>query len=178
MTLDNLWGYESSGGRRRRNSSSCLPDGRVSAHRARSYLVAVPSAKSEGHALRRYSQQNIRKPPSSTLRQGLPKGLPNDLSVYWHQYPYGLGIVFCKLRALISEAATYVSVLTISAFSLERYLAICHPLHLYTMAGLTRASRIILILWIISIVCASPFAVYSEISYRDYPPSLVSTYNV
>ncbi|XP_047027969.1 neuropeptides capa receptor-like [Helicoverpa zea] len=100
-------------------------------------------------------------------------GLPNDLSVYWHQYPYSLGIVFCKLRALISEAATYVSVLTISAFSLERYLAICHPLHLYTMAGLTRASRIILILWIISIVCASPFAVYSEISYRDYPPTAV-----
>ncbi|GBP33362.1 Neuropeptides capa receptor [Eumeta japonica] len=31
-------------------------------------------------------------------------GLPNDLSVYWHQYPYSLGVVFCKLRALISEA--------------------------------------------------------------------------
>ncbi|XP_052749799.1 neuropeptides capa receptor-like [Galleria mellonella] len=98
-------------------------------------------------------------------------GLPNDLSVYWHQYPYSLGMVFCKLRALISEAATYVSVLTISAFSLERYLAICHPLHLYAMAGLTRASRIILILWVISVVCASPFAVYSDISYRDYPPN-------
>ncbi|XP_013171387.1 PREDICTED: neuropeptides capa receptor-like [Papilio xuthus] len=98
-------------------------------------------------------------------------GLPNDLSVYWHQYPYSLGLVFCKLRALISEAATYVSVLTISAFSLERYLAICHPLYLYAMAGLTRASRIILILWFISFLCASPFAVYSEISYRDYPPN-------
>ncbi|KAF9804321.1 hypothetical protein SFRURICE_011936 [Spodoptera frugiperda] len=72
----------------------------------------------------------------------------------------------------MGENATYVSVLTISAFSLERYLAICHPLHLYTMAGLTRASRIILVLWIISIVCASPFAVYSEISYRDYPPKM------
>ncbi|XP_049878431.1 neuropeptides capa receptor-like [Pectinophora gossypiella] len=98
-------------------------------------------------------------------------GLPNDLSVYWHQYPYSLGVVFCKLRALISEAATYVSVLTISAFSLERYLAICHPLHLYAMAGLTRASRIILVLWLISILCASPLALYTDISYRDYPPN-------
>ncbi|XP_061717291.1 neuropeptides capa receptor-like [Cydia pomonella] len=98
-------------------------------------------------------------------------GLPNDLSVYWHQYPYSLGIVFCKLRAFISEAATYVSVLTISAFSLERYLAICQPLHLYAMAGLTRASRIILVLWIISAICASPLAVYTDISYRDYPPN-------
>ncbi|XP_063537812.1 neuropeptides capa receptor-like [Cydia strobilella] len=104
-------------------------------------------------------------------------GLPNDLSVYWHQYPYSLGIVFCKLRAFISEAATYVSVLTISAFSLERYLAICQPLHLYAMAGLTRASRIILILWIISAICATPLAVYTDISYRDYPPNsgIIST---
>ncbi|CAH2055737.1 unnamed protein product, partial [Iphiclides podalirius] len=98
-------------------------------------------------------------------------GLPNDLSVYWHQYPYSLGLAFCKLRALISEAATYVSVMTISAFSLERYLAICHPLYLYAMAGLTRASRIILVLWVVSFLCASPFAVYSDISYRDYPPN-------
>ncbi|XP_046970955.1 neuropeptides capa receptor-like [Vanessa cardui] len=98
-------------------------------------------------------------------------GLPNDLAVYWHQYPYSLGLVFCKLRAFISEAATYVSVLTISAFSLERYLAICHPLHLYAMAGLTRASRIIVILWMLAFISASPFAVYSDISYRDYPPN-------
>ncbi|XP_034836675.2 neuropeptides capa receptor-like [Maniola hyperantus] len=97
-------------------------------------------------------------------------GLPNDLAVYWHQYPYSLGLVFCKLRAFISEAATYVSVLTISAFSLERYLAICHPLHLYAMAGLTRASRIIVVLWVVAFISASPFAAYSDISYRDYPP--------
>lgn len=67
--------------------------------------------------------------------------------------------------------ATYVSVLTISAFSLERCLAICHPLHLYAMAGLTRAARIVLLLWAISVACASPFALYTDISYRDYPPS-------
>ncbi|XP_039748351.1 neuropeptides capa receptor-like [Pararge aegeria] len=98
-------------------------------------------------------------------------GLPNDLAVYWHQYPYSLGLVFCKLRAFISEAATYVSVLTISAFSLERYLAICHPLHLYAMAGLTRASRIVVVLWVVAFISASPFAVYSDISYREYPPN-------
>ncbi|XP_053616580.1 neuropeptides capa receptor-like [Plodia interpunctella] len=97
-------------------------------------------------------------------------GLPNDLSVYWHQYPYSLGIVFCKLRALISEAASYVSVLTIVAFSLERYLAICHPLHLYAMAGLRRALRIVAALWAVSLLAASPFAMYTTVSYHDYPP--------
>lgn len=30
-------------------------------------------------------------------------GLPNDLSVYWQQYPWALGEIVCKLRALIAE---------------------------------------------------------------------------
>ncbi|XP_038219023.1 neuropeptides capa receptor-like isoform X2 [Zerene cesonia] len=98
-------------------------------------------------------------------------GLPNDLSVYWHQYPYSLGVVFCKLRALISEAASYVSVLTIVAFTLERYLAICHPLHIYAVAGLRRALRIVLALWALSLLAASPFAHYTTVNYHDYPPA-------
>ena len=35
----------------------------------------------------------------------------------------------------------YVSVLTIFCFSWERYLAICHPIYLYTMAGTARTTR-------------------------------------
>lgn len=31
-------------------------------------------------------------------------GLPFDLSLFWYQYPFSLGLGFCKLRALISEA--------------------------------------------------------------------------
>ena len=30
-------------------------------------------------------------------------GLPNDLKVYWQQYPWGLGVALCKIRALVSE---------------------------------------------------------------------------
>ncbi|CAG9571981.1 unnamed protein product [Danaus chrysippus] len=99
------------------------------------------------------------------------EGLPNDLSVYWHQYPNSLGVVFCKLKALISEAASYVSVLTIVAFTLERYLAICHPLHIYAVAGLRRALRIVLSLWVLSLLAASPFAHYTTVNYHQYPPS-------
>ncbi|KOB66880.1 Neuropeptide receptor A27 [Operophtera brumata] len=66
--------------------------------------------------------------------------------------------------------ASYVSVLTIVAFSLERYLAICHPLHLYAMAGLRRALKIVAGLWLFSLVSASPFAWYTTVSYHDYPP--------
>ncbi|KAL5291377.1 NMUR1.2 family protein [Megaselia abdita] len=96
-------------------------------------------------------------------------GLPYEISLYWHQYPYNLGLPFCKIRALISEASTYVSVLTIVAFSMERFLAICHPLHLYAMSGFKRALRIITALWIISFLSATPFAIFTTIDYVKYP---------
>ncbi|XP_072945685.1 neuropeptides capa receptor-like [Epargyreus clarus] len=67
--------------------------------------------------------------------------------------------------------ASYVSVLTIVAFTLERYLAICHPLHIYAVAGLRRAFRIVLALWAVSLIAAAPFAHYTTINYHDYPPA-------
>lgn len=74
-----------------------------------------------------------------------------------------------SLHSHILNRSTYVSVLTIVAFSMERFLAICHPLHLYTMSGLQRAIRIIAALWVISFVSAVPFAVFTKVHYRIYP---------
>jgi len=98
-------------------------------------------------------------------------GLPNELSVYWQQYPWLLGETVCKLRAFITEMTNYASVLTIVAFSLERYLAICHPLHAYTMSGMERAGRIIALIWLVALICALPFAIYTGIIYAsiEYP---------
>ncbi|KAI5703564.1 neuropeptides capa receptor-like [Diaphorina citri] len=97
-------------------------------------------------------------------------GLPNDLGVFWQQYPWVLGEELCKFRALVSEMTNYTSVLTIVAFSMERYLAICHPLLSYAMSGLRRAIRIIAVLWLFGFLCATPFAVYTTINYVDFPP--------
>ncbi|XP_068992734.1 neuropeptides capa receptor-like isoform X2 [Neodiprion pinetum] len=97
-------------------------------------------------------------------------GLPNELSQFWRQYPWTLGLALCKLRAYVSEMSSYVSVLTIVAFSMERYLAICHPLHLHAMSGLKRPLRFILAAWLVGIICAIPFGVYMKINYLDYPP--------
>lgn len=65
---------------------------------------------------------------------------------------------------------SYTSVLTIVAFSMERYLAICHPLHSYAMSGLKRAVRIIAVVWMISFLAALPFAMFTTVDYVDYPP--------
>lgn len=74
-------------------------------------------------------------------------------------------------QIISSSRSTYVSVLTIVAFSMERFLAICHPLHLYTMSGLQRAVRIIAALWIVSFLSAVPFAVFTKIHYLEFPKS-------
>lgn len=97
-------------------------------------------------------------------------GLPFEILLVWHQYPWLFGLPFCKFRALMAEACSYVSVLTIVAFSMERFLAICYPLHSYAMSGFKRAVRIIATIWLISLMSATPFAYYREIEYIRYPP--------
>ncbi|CAL7936953.1 unnamed protein product [Xylocopa violacea] len=97
-------------------------------------------------------------------------GLPNELSLFWQQYPWVLGVGLCKIRAYVSEMSSYVSVLTIVAFSMERYLAICHPFRVYTISGLKRPIRFILCAWSIALVCAIPFAIYTKINLVEYPP--------
>ncbi|XP_063991336.1 neuropeptides capa receptor-like [Diachasmimorpha longicaudata] len=97
-------------------------------------------------------------------------GLPFELRVFWQQYPWELGWGLCKIRAYVSETSSYVSVLTIVAFSMERYLAICHPLHLYAMSGLKRPLRFIFAAWLVAMIAAVPFAVYTTVNYVEYPP--------
>ncbi|XP_011879991.1 PREDICTED: neuropeptides capa receptor-like [Vollenhovia emeryi] len=97
-------------------------------------------------------------------------GLPNELSVFWQQYPWALGTGLCKIRAYVSEMSSYVSVLTIVAFSMERYLAICHPLRIYSISGLKRPTRFILAVWSIAMVSAIPFAIYTKVNFVEYPP--------
>ncbi|CAG2163540.1 unnamed protein product [Oppiella nova] len=92
-------------------------------------------------------------------------GLPQEIYQLWQKYPYAFGEVFCVIRGLTSEASTNSSVLTITAFTIERYVAICHPLKAHTMSKLSRAVKLIIIMWILGIVCALPIAYQFGIVY-------------
>lgn len=96
-------------------------------------------------------------------------GLPFEMEMFWHLYPWPFGIVFCKFRSLITESCSYASVLTIVAFSVERYIAICHPLYSYIMANLKRVIFVIASIWCVSLASASPVAYYRHIAFIRYP---------
>ncbi|GAB6029654.1 hypothetical protein CHUAL_005388 [Chamberlinius hualienensis] len=95
--------------------------------------------------------------------------MPLELYSLWNQYPWVLGETVCKLRAVISEATTYASILTIVAFTTERYVAICHPMRTQTKSKFTRATRVIIIIWILSLASAMAWGPFTRINYIKDP---------
>lgn len=103
----------------------------------------------------------------------LISGLPQEMYSIWSRYPYVFGYTFCVLRGLFSETSANATVLTITAFTVERYVAICHPFLSHTMSKLTRAIKLILCIWIIAICFAVPQALQFGIApmIADVPNS-------
>lgn len=81
-------------------------------------------------------------------------GLPHDLINLWHPNGYMFSQFVCISRGWISEASTNASVLVIVAFSMERYLAICHPLKAHKWSHLSRSIKIICLIWLVASTCA------------------------
>ena len=57
------------------------------------------------------------------------------------------------------------SVMTITAFTVERYVAICHPIRAQTMSNLSRAIKIIFMIWIMAALCTLPLPIHTKTYY-------------
>jgi len=86
-------------------------------------------------------------------------GLPPEMYAIWEAYPWRFGAPYCLFRTFLTEMTTTASVLTISAFTVERYLAICHPLRAQTTYRLERAIRVIVVIWLVACGSSIPFPV-------------------
>ena len=84
-------------------------------------------------------------------------GLPLETYSFWSAYPWRLGEAFCILRALAAETSTYASILTITAFTAERYVAICHPMRAHRLCTVRRAKRIIGGVWAFGACYCAPW---------------------
>ncbi|CAF2936981.1 unnamed protein product [Rotaria sp. Silwood2] len=81
--------------------------------------------------------------------------LPFEISFLPIKVPWGEH--GCKLRSLLAETSTNASILTISAFTIERYLAVCRPLHTSFLSTTRRAIKIQIIIWFIAILSSTPY---------------------
>jgi hypothetical protein len=105
----------------------------------------------------------------------LVSGLPQEMYCIWSRYPYVFGEVFCVLRGLAAETSANATVLTITAFTVERYVAICHPFLSHTMSKLSRAVKLILVIWVVALAFAIPQAFQFGIVVGNTPDLVTCT---
>ncbi|XP_024123034.1 growth hormone secretagogue receptor a [Oryzias melastigma] len=104
--------------------------------------------------------------------------MPLDLYRMWRYRPWRLGDALCKLFQFVSESCTYSTILSITALSVERYLAICFPLRAKALVTKRRVRALIFFLWTVSLLSAGPVFVMVGVE-RDItePPNFSSWIN-
>ncbi|MCL4134368.1 UNVERIFIED_CONTAM: hypothetical protein GTU68_015806 [Idotea baltica] len=70
--------------------------------------------------------------------------------------PYAFGLTFCMIRAFTAEVSTNASILTITTFTIKRYINICHPLRSHVMSHLGSVTKLITLFWVLAFVFAIP----------------------
>ncbi|RZF47220.1 hypothetical protein LSTR_LSTR004929 [Laodelphax striatellus] len=95
-------------------------------------------------------------------------GLPTEIYHLWFLYPYVFGEAVCVLTGLAAETSANATVLTITAFTVERYVAICHPFLSHAVSKLSRAIKYVVLIWLIALLLAVPQALQLGIVYEVY----------
>ncbi|KAL6736861.1 hypothetical protein Aduo_007164 [Ancylostoma duodenale] len=97
-------------------------------------------------------------------------GLPMELyTAVDSAHPYVFGEWMCKGRAYLMEFTSYASILVICSFTVERWLAICHPLRSRSSSKLSRAYITIIVMWAVSAVAALPMGYIVKINRLPLP---------
>ncbi|KAM8887731.1 neuromedin-U receptor 1 [Synchiropus picturatus] len=83
-------------------------------------------------------------------------GMPLELYELWHNYPFLFGKGGCYFKTFLFETVCLASILNVTALSVERYIAVVHPLRAKSVVTRTHAKRVILAVWGLSVLCAVP----------------------
>ncbi|XP_023221230.1 substance-P receptor-like isoform X2 [Centruroides sculpturatus] len=78
--------------------------------------------------------------------------------LFQNQHQYQLGPIMCKFEIFSKMTCLTASVLTLSAISCDRFIAIMFPLHVRITKQ--RTSAVITVIWIVSMLAAIPFPIY------------------
>ncbi|KAL6104247.1 nmur1 [Pungitius sinensis] len=83
-------------------------------------------------------------------------GMPLEIYELWQNYPFLLGEGGCYFKTFLFETVCFASILNVTALSVERYMAVVHPLKVKQMTTHAHVKRVILMLWVLSMLCAVP----------------------
>ncbi|XP_052756122.1 pyrokinin-1 receptor-like [Galleria mellonella] len=89
--------------------------------------------------------------------------VPMEIYLIWIPEVYPLGEEGCRLHFILYDWLNNCSVLTISAFSLERYLVISKPFLRQTLSVKSRVYKIVAIIWVVSFAFCIPDIFYIDL---------------
>ncbi|XP_029287924.1 neuromedin-U receptor 2 [Cottoperca gobio] len=83
-------------------------------------------------------------------------GMPLEIYDLWQNYPFPFGEGGCYFKTFLFETVCFASILNVTALSVERYIAVVHPLKTRYLSTNRHAKRVITIVWVVSMICAVP----------------------
>ncbi|KAG9352875.1 hypothetical protein JZ751_017451 [Albula glossodonta] len=102
-------------------------------------------------------------------------GMPLEIYDMWQNYPFPFGEGGCYFKTFLFETVCFASVLNVMALSMERYMAVVHPLKSrYAMTN-KRARRVISAVWVTSMACAVPNTSLHGIYYLYLPEKVTES---
>ncbi|ELK32593.1 Neuromedin-U receptor 1 [Myotis davidii] len=96
-------------------------------------------------------------------------GMPLELYEKWRNYPFLLGAGGCYFRTLLFETVCLASVLNVTALSVERYVAVVHPLQARSVMTPAHVRRMIGAIWSLALLCSLPNTSLHGIQLLDVP---------
>ncbi|XP_071038920.1 thyrotropin-releasing hormone receptor-like [Parasteatoda tepidariorum] len=95
--------------------------------------------------------------------------VPNEILAYYLLGDEWIwGRVGCALFIFFQYLGINVSSLSITAFTVERYIAICHPMKAQIVCTVSRAKKIIIGVWIFACLYCSPWLFLTKIKPLHY----------
>ncbi|XP_076059996.1 thyrotropin-releasing hormone receptor-like isoform X2 [Oratosquilla oratoria] len=74
----------------------------------------------------------------------------------------------CSLMIFLQHLGINASSLSLTAFTVERYIAICHPMKAQTVCTVKRAKKITLLVWAFAVTYCSPWLFLTQVVKLNY----------
>lgn len=92
-------------------------------------------------------------------------GMPLEIYDLWQNYPFPFGEGGCYFKTFLFETVCFASILNVTALSVERYMAVVHPLKTRYLSTNKHAKQVITVVWVVSMACAIPNTLLHGIFY-------------